>query len=81
MSEAPRLVVFDVDGTLIDSQDHILAAMEHGERAIGTECEGETLLADGLIEARALEFLEADGRTRAPIDPHRDPTRRRSACG
>jgi phosphoglycolate phosphatase len=27
MSAAPRLVVFDVDGTLIDSQDHIVSAM------------------------------------------------------
>ncbi len=35
MSEAPRLVVFDVDGTLIDSQDHILAAMEHAFDASG----------------------------------------------
>lgn len=29
MTGNPRLVVFDVDGTLIDSQHHILAAMEH----------------------------------------------------
>ncbi|MBC7143405.1 MAG: HAD-IA family hydrolase [Rhodobacteraceae bacterium] len=28
MTGAPRLVVFDVDGTLIDSQNHIFAAME-----------------------------------------------------
>ncbi|WP_284164968.1 HAD-IA family hydrolase [Frigidibacter sp. SD6-1] len=27
---APRLVIFDVDGTLVDSQDHILAAMATG---------------------------------------------------
>lgn len=29
MTGAPRLVVFDVDGTLIDSQNYILAAMNH----------------------------------------------------
>lgn len=29
MTGDPRLVVFDVDGTLIDSQNHIFAAMEH----------------------------------------------------
>jgi phosphoglycolate phosphatase len=35
MSPAPRLVVFDVDGTLIDSQAHILAAMEHAFATAG----------------------------------------------
>jgi phosphoglycolate phosphatase len=35
MSHAPRLVVFDVDGTLIDSQNHILAAMEQAFGATG----------------------------------------------
>jgi phosphoglycolate phosphatase len=32
---AHRLIVFDVDGTLIDSQAHILAAMEHAFGASG----------------------------------------------
>ena len=27
MTPGAKLVIFDVDGTLIDSQDHILAAM------------------------------------------------------
>src|SRR5690606_12728455 len=35
MTADPRLVVFDVDGTLIDSQDHILAAMDHAFAATG----------------------------------------------
>lgn len=34
MSRGPRLVIFDVDGTLVDSQDDILAAMAYAfERA------------------------------------------------
>ena len=32
---APRLVIFDVDGTLVDSQAHILAAMAHAFAALG----------------------------------------------
>jgi len=32
---ARKLVIFDVDGTLIDSQDHILAAMAHAFAAAG----------------------------------------------
>lgn len=32
-----RLVVFDVDGTLVDSQAHILAAMSHAYGALGVE--------------------------------------------
>lgn len=35
MTADPRLVVFDVDGTLIDSQNHIFAAMEHAFAATG----------------------------------------------
>ncbi len=35
MTEALRLVVFDVDGTLIDSQNHIMAAMEAAFGASG----------------------------------------------
>lgn len=35
MSVAPRLAVFDVDGTLIDSQDHIVAAMADAFGALG----------------------------------------------
>lgn len=35
MTDALRLAVFDVDGTLIDSQNHILAAMEHAFGATG----------------------------------------------
>lgn len=34
----PRLVVFDVDGTLCDSQHHIVAAMEHAFAAEGLPC-------------------------------------------
>ena len=35
MTEALRLVVFDVDGTLIDSQNHIVGAMEAAFGASG----------------------------------------------
>lgn len=35
MTVAPRLVVFDVDGTLVDSQNQIVAAMEHAFGATG----------------------------------------------
>lgn len=35
MTEDLRLVVFDVDGTLVDSQNHIHAAMSHAFAAIG----------------------------------------------
>jgi hypothetical protein len=35
MTEPLKLVIFDVDGTLIDSQDHILAAMEPAFAAVG----------------------------------------------
>ncbi len=34
----PKLVVFDVDGTLCDSQHHIVAAMEHAFDAEGLAC-------------------------------------------
>ncbi len=33
-----RLVIFDVDGTLVDSQAHILAAMAHAFEAVGLAC-------------------------------------------
>ncbi|WP_347310959.1 HAD-IA family hydrolase [Defluviimonas sp. SAOS-178_SWC] len=35
MTDHPRLVVFDVDGTLIDSQNHIVAAMQYAFDAGG----------------------------------------------
>ncbi|MCU9848407.1 HAD-IA family hydrolase [Defluviimonas sp. WL0024] len=35
MTEDLRLVVFDVDGTLVDSQNHIHAAMSHAFTSIG----------------------------------------------
>lgn len=34
----PRLVIFDVDGTLVDSQAHIVDAMAKGFAAIGQPC-------------------------------------------
>lgn len=33
-----KLVIFDVDGTLVDSQAHILAAMEHAFTALSAPC-------------------------------------------
>lgn len=38
MSEALRLVIFDVDGTLVDSQGDILAAMASAFSSVGAAC-------------------------------------------
>lgn len=35
MTHPLKLVIFDVDGTLVDSQDHIVASMEHAFRTAG----------------------------------------------
>ena len=35
MSRALKLVIFDVDGTLVDSQDHILASMQYAFQRAG----------------------------------------------
>ena len=35
MTEPLKLVIFDVDGTLVDSQDHIVASMEYAFRKAG----------------------------------------------
>ena len=50
MSRPPRLVIFDVDGTLVDSQAHIVAAMAEAFAAVGAEApaRGEVLGIVGL---------------------------------
>ncbi|MFV0359724.1 HAD-IA family hydrolase [Tropicimonas sp.] len=57
-----RLVVFDVDGTLVDSQAHIMAAMEYAYRAVGIAPPGraEVLSIVGLSLPLAIERLAPD---------------------
>lgn len=38
MSQPLRLILFDVDGTLVDSQGDIVASMEAAYRAVGLDC-------------------------------------------
>lgn len=54
-----RLVVFDVDGTLIDSQNHILAAMEQAFAAAGATLPGREAVLSivGLSLPAAVERL------------------------
>lgn len=55
----PRLILFDVDGTLVDSQNHILAAMTHAFQAHGLEAPGRerTLSIVGLSLPQAIARL------------------------
>lgn len=71
MTTGPRLIVFDVDGTLIDSQAHILAAMEHAFGASGAALptRAEVLAIVGLSLPVAVDRLvpHLDEDTRAAI--------------
>ena len=49
-----RLVIFDVDGTLVDSQAEILAAMEHA-KANG---EGATVYKGRLVDIASIKQAE-----------------------
>lgn len=57
-----KLVIFDVDGTLVDSQDQIQASMEQSFRAVGLEppTRQRTLSVVGLSMHEALEALIPD---------------------
>ncbi|MEO0665541.1 MAG: HAD hydrolase-like protein, partial [Pseudomonadota bacterium] len=54
-----RLVLFDVDGTLVDSQAHIVASMETAFAALGLvpPSRNDTLSIVGLSLPRAMEAL------------------------
>lgn len=57
-----KLVIFDVDGTLVDSQAHILAAMQHAFDAQGLPCpdRGAVLSIVGLSLPEAFARLAPD---------------------
>lgn len=65
------LIVFDMDGTLVDSQAHILAAMEHAHAGTGVSCpaRGEVLEIVGLSLPEAFAHLhpELDDAARAAL--------------
>lgn len=61
-----RLVVFDVDGTLVDSQDHILAAMGGAFGAVGLPAPGR----EGVLGIVGLSLPEAVAR----LVPEQTPT-------
>ncbi len=57
-----KLIVFDVDGTLVDSQAHILAAMACAFEAAGLDCpsRGQVLSIVGLSLPQAMRRLAPD---------------------
>jgi phosphoglycolate phosphatase len=68
MSKPLKLVIFDCDGTLVDSQQMIVAAMHHAFRAIGLSAPpSETLLGIvGLSLSEAFTHL-GNGDSRYPV--------------
>lgn len=83
---APRLVIFDVDGTLIDSQHQIVAAMVHAFGAAGLPPppREEILSIVGLSLPEAMRALAPhlpEGDTRALAGHYRDGFVGQRACG
>ncbi|MEM1373200.1 MAG: HAD-IA family hydrolase [Pseudomonadota bacterium] len=68
-----RLVLFDVDGTLVDSQAHIVAAMDAAFAAIGRTSprRSQTLSIVGLSLPRAMEVLAPDADNAALVDAYK----------
>lgn len=65
MTEPLKLVIFDVDGTLIDSQDHILAAMNHAFAAVGHDAPARR----EVLSIVGLSLPEAIARLAPQFDP------------
>ncbi|MEM7210986.1 MAG: HAD-IA family hydrolase [Pseudomonadota bacterium] len=62
MSNALKLVIFDVDGTLVDSQDHIVASMDYAFQQAGraVPSRAEALGIVGLSLPEAMRVLAPD---------------------
>lgn len=62
MTTPLKLVIFDVDGTLVDSQDHIIASMEHAFAKAGRPIpsRADTLGIVGLSLPEAMRVLAPD---------------------
>ncbi len=67
MTVLPRLAVFDVDGTLIDSQHNIVAAMGQAFQAQGLEA----LAAEAVRRIIGLSLVEAVAQLRPDLPPVR----------
>ncbi|MEM8591640.1 MAG: HAD-IA family hydrolase [Pseudomonadota bacterium] len=68
-----RLVLFDVDGTLVDSQAHIVASMEAAFATLGKAApsRAETLSIVGLSLPRAMEVLAPDAPNAALVTAYK----------
>lgn len=68
-----RLVLFDVDGTLVDSQAHIIASMEAAFAACGLTAPSRkrTLSIVGLSLPQAMDVLAPDGPNDALVEAYK----------
>lgn len=68
-----RLILFDVDGTLVDSQAHIVASMEAAFLAVGRTAPSreETLSIVGLSLPQAMTVLAPDGETAVLVEAYK----------
>jgi phosphoglycolate phosphatase len=68
-----RLVIFDVDGTLIDSQGHIIGAMRSAFASAGRACPDDDAIRGivGLSLPEAMAHLDPDCDTEALADAYR----------
>ncbi|MEM9060749.1 MAG: HAD-IA family hydrolase [Pseudomonadota bacterium] len=71
MTAPLKLVIFDVDGTLVDSQDHIVASMDHAFRTAGrpvpSRAEALSIVGLSLPEAMAVLAPDADDAERMQL--------------
>jgi phosphoglycolate phosphatase len=68
-----KLVVFDVDGTLVDSQAHIVGAMQHAFSTCGLTCppSAEILGIVGLSLPQAMARLAPEGDNAALVEAYK----------